>query len=607
MRPEFFRRAGRWIAVAALSSTALTGARAEPQHGIAMYGAPELPPDFVSLPYANPDAPKGGSISWGETTGFDSLHPFILKGRAPWPQRFLMYESLLGRSRDEAFTLYALLAESVEMAEDRSWVEFTLRPEARFSDGGPVTVEDVIWSFETLGTRGDGSYRNFWTAVAGIEETAPGTVRVTFSDDNPELPLLAGLRPILKKGWFETRDFEESTLDAPVGSGPYLIGGVDAGRSVTFARDPDYWGADLPFRRGTMNFDEVTVEYFGDGQVLFEAFKAGELDVLRVDNAEDWETRFDFPGVASGEIVKSVIPHGRPSGITGLVMNTRRPQFDTWQEREALIAAFNFEYINDTLTGGRQPRITSYFSNSELGMQPGPATGRVLEYLEPYADSLPPGAIEGYALPVSDGSERNRANLRDAARLLAEAGWQIGADGLLRDAEGNPFTIDFLLRQADRETAAMVDIYARALERLGITVVRNSVDDAQWTQRTDGFDFDMTWMRRAVSLSPGNEQKFYWGSEAAETEGSRNWMGIRSEAVDGLIEEMLRATSREDFVAATRALDRVLTAGRYAVPFYEWNVSRIAHGKEFKFSERLPLYGDWSTRFMPEVWWYEAD
>lgn len=595
-----------WMTGFALSVAGLA-ATAEPQHGIAMYGQPALPPDFVSLPYANPDAPKGGAISWGETTGFDSLHPFILKGRAPWVQRFLMYEGLMGRSRDEPFALYGLLAESVETGPNREWVEFTLREEARFSDGSPVTTEDVIWSFETLGTKGAGAYRRFWQNVEKIEETGPGTVRITFAADNPELALIAGLRPILKKAHFDGRDFEESTLAPPIGSGPYLVGDVDTGRSVSFMRDEDYWGADLPFRRGTMNFDRITVEYFGDAQVLFEAFKAGETDLMRVDNAEDWEIRFDFPAVTSGDIVKSVIPHQRPTGMTGLVMNARRPQFDTWQEREALTLAFNFEYINDTLTGGRQPRIASYFSNSDLGMLPGPAEGRVADLLAPFADDLPPGTIEGYTQPQSDGSERNRRNLRRAAKLLAEAGWTIGDDGILRDDAGNPFMFEILLRKSDKETEAMVDIYTRALERLGVAVSVTPSDDAEWTERTNRHDFDMTWMRRALSLSPGNEQYFYWGSEAADQEGSRNWMGVKSPAVDALIGEMLGAESQEDFIAATRALDRVLTAGRYVIPFYEWNVSRIAHRKELKYPERLPIYGDWATRFMPEVWWYEEN
>ncbi|MFP4042979.1 MAG: extracellular solute-binding protein [Rhodosalinus sp.] len=604
MRSVIFRLGRAAAGLAGVLATAATTAAAAPQHGMAMYGEPALPPDFVSLPYANPDAPKGGRIVFGETGGFDTLNPFTLAGTAPWQLRFLAYESLMGRSWDEPFTLYGLLAESVETGPDREWVEFTLRPEARFSDGTPVTVEDVLWSYEILGTEGHPRYRALWDATETAEATGPRSVRFTFSSDNPELALLAGLRPILKKAQFEGRDFAAGRLaEIPIGTAPYVVGDFEPGRSLTLERDPDYWGADLPFRAGTHNFDTIRYEYFGDSAALFEAFKAGMLTAHREFNADAWETRYDFPAVRRGEIEKSRIPHGRPSGMTGFVMNTRRDLFADWRVREALLAAFNFEAVNDTLTGGRQPRITSYFSNSELGMRSGPAEGRVRALLDPFADELLPGTLEGYALPESDGTARNRAGLRTATRLLAEAGWRV-EDGRLVDANGRHFAFDLLIRQGAQEHQAIADIYARTLERLGIEMTITTVDDAQYTRRTSAFDFDMTPYRVGLSLSPGTEQRLYWSAAAADTPGSRNWMGMRSEAAEAMIDEMLNAESRAEFVAATRALDRILTAGRYVIPFYQWTESYIAHAADLKYPDTLPIYGDWAG-FLPDVWWHE--
>lgn len=591
--------AGIWAALAAPSVLS-----AEPSHGIAMYGEPALPPDFVSLPYANPDAPKGGRIVQGEVGSFDSLNPFILKGRVPWQLRFLAVESLMGRSYDEPFTLYGVLAESVETAADRSWVEFTLRPEARFSDGSPVTVEDVIWSYETLGTEGHPRYHGAWGKVASAEAVGERTVRFTFAEEDDELPLILGLRPILKKAQWEGLDFAESGLDViPITTAPYVIDDFEAGRFVSLKRNPDYWGADIPFRRGTNNLDEIRMEFFADGTAMFEAFKAGLLTTMRETNIQKWDTQYDFPAMQSGEVVKSIIPHQRPTGIEGFVMNTRRPVFEDWRVREALISAFNFEFINTTLNGDPAPRITSYFSNSVLGMEPGPATGKVAELLEPFADDLLPGAIEGYALPVSDGSERNRAGISRALELFEEAGWTV-QDGVLADASGRPFTFDILLAQGSSETQQIADIYAAALSRLGITPTITTVEPAQMKERTNAFDFDMTWYQRGLSLSPGNEQLLYWGSEAADTEGSRNWMGVRSEAIDSLVGTMLTSESRDDYIAAVRALDRVLISGRYVIPTWYNPVARLAHARELRYPDTLPIYGDW-IGFQPDVWWYE--
>jgi peptide/nickel transport system substrate-binding protein len=482
-------------------------------------------------------------------------------------------------------------------------VEFTLRDEARFSDGTPVTVDDVIWSFQTLGTEGHLRYRGLWSKIDSIEQTGPRSVRISFNEADRELALIVGLRPILQKSQWEGKDFANAQLhDVPVGSGPYVVEDYEAGRYVNLRRNPDYWGADVPFRRGTMNFDDIRIEFYGDATVLFEAFKAGELSAVREFNADKWDTQYSFPAVQRGDVIKTEIPHGKPSGMTGLVMNTRKAPFDDWRVREALMLAFNFEFINDTITGGAQSRISSYFSGSDLAMQPGPATGRVADLLAPYSADLIPGTLEGYAPPEGDGSARNRANLRKAAKLLAEAGWTI-QDGVLRNAAGEPFQITVLLQQGDGEMQTAVEIYTRALERLGIQVTTERVDNAQYTWRVSELDFDMTPFRRALSLSPGNEQRLYWGSESTDAPGTRNLMGVASPAVDGMIDAMLASESREDFVAATRALDRVLTAGRYVIPIWSFDVGRIAHVSALKYPETLPIYGD-GPQYMPEVWWY---
>ncbi len=600
---QHMRAFGLGTTMAALA----TFAQAEPMHGIAMYGEPALPADFDHLPQANPDAPKGGRLVSAESGTFDSINPLITKGTPPWQLRHLLFESLLGRSYDEPFTLYGLLAETVETGPNREWVEFTLREEARFSDGSPVTIEDVMWSYETLGTVGHPRYLGAWDAVESMEQTGERSVRLTFNKVDYELPLIMGLRPILKKAQWEGKDFADSSLDeAPIGSSPYVIGDYEPGRYLELTRNPDYWGADLPFMKGQANFDTIRYDFYVDGDVIFEVFKAGAADFYRESNPERWATQYDFPAVQSGEVVLSEIPHQRPTGIEGLAMNTRRPHLADWRVRQALIEVFNFEFINQTLNGGREPRIQSYFSNSVLGMAVGePAQGKVAELLAPFAADLPPGTIEGYALPVGDTSERNRASVARALDLFSEAGWT-PQDGILRNAEGQAFPLEILISpNATRDPTRdrqIVEMYRGALARVGITPTITSVDTAQYKERTDNFDFDMTTYWRSVSLSPGNEQWLYWGSQAADINGSGNWMGIKSPAVDAMITAMLESETREDSQAATKALDRVLTAGRYVIPIWYADVSRIAHRANLKFPEHVQMYGDWQG-FLPEVWW----
>ncbi|MFP1645519.1 extracellular solute-binding protein [Pontitalea aquivivens] len=589
-----------------LGLPAISGPATAPTHGIAMYGAPALGPDFPHLPYANPDAPKGGRIRMGESGSFDSLNPWVLTGRAATGISAYVTESLMGRSQDEPFTLYGLLAESVATDPARSWVEFTLRAGARFSDGSPVTVEDVIWSYQTLGTQGHPRYQNAWGKIASVDQTGPRSVRFTFAEPDRELALLMGMRPVLKKAQWQGKDFANATQEVPVGSGPYIIDRVEMGKYITLRRNPDWWGRDLPFNRGQHNFDELRWDYFGDGGVVFEAFKGGEIDTWRETNAAKWARDYGFPAVTQGRVLKSEIPHRRPSGIAGLVFNTRRAVFADWRVREALTLAFDFEFINATLNDGSDPRITSYFSNSALGMRPGPAEGRVAQLLEPYAAELIPGVIEGYDLPRSDGSGLNRANARKAMRLLEEAGWSVGGDGVLADAAGRPFRFDILLMQGAAEVQSVVDIYVEALKRLGVFPTVTTVDDAQYQARTGSYDFDMAWYTRALSLSPGNEQMLYWGARGVTEPGSRNWMGMNVPAAGAMIRVMLETGDPAEFTAATRALDRILTAGRYVIPGWYSRVSRIAHIRELHFPQTLPLYGDWPG-FQPDVWWYEAE
>jgi len=604
---NFFRlRHGTVCVIVAVTSLILLAqlARADPAHGIAMYGAPQLPSNFEALPYSNPDAPKGGRIVLSNPGTFTSLNPYNAKGTVPWQLRFLTHDSLMGRNQDEPFALYGLLAESIETPPDRSWVTFTLRPEARFSDGSPVTIDDVIWSYETLGTQGHGRYIGFWSQVKSIEQTGPRSVTLTFDSDNRELALIAGMRPILKKAQWAGKDFAAAGLDdVPIGAGPYVVDSFDAGRRVTLRRNPDYWARDLPFRRGTHNFDEIVIDFYADSVVTFEAFKAGEISAIREGNAETWVTQYDFPAVQRGDILQSEIGHQKPSGMTGFAINTRKPPLDDWRVRQALIEAYNFEYINETFTNGRESRISSYFSGSLLAFQPGPATDRVAALLAPFEADLPPGTLQGYAMPKSDGSARNRASIRRALRLLQEAGLTL-QEGRLTRPDGTPVVLTLLLNASNRSDAAKADIYQQSLERLGITLVIDRVEAAQFNERSGEFDFDLVSYRRALSLSPGNEQYYYWGSASADTKGGRNLPGISNPAVDAMIDAMLSAPDQQRFVDAVRALDRVLTAGRYVIPFTRSDRARIAHVRQMKRPAYVPIYGDGPT-YMPQQWWWD--
>ena len=495
---------------------------AEPSHGIAVHGEPALAKDFDSLSYVNPAAPRGGTIVYGERGRFDSLNPFIVKGRSPSSLRPLIFESLMVRSWDEPFTVYGLLAETIEVDEARSWVEFTLNSEARFSSGDPVTVDDVIFSMEILRDKGRPNHRTYYTRVSKVSSPHDGTIRFEFAEPDRELPLLLGLMPILSRADWVGRDFSRTNLDAPVGSGPYEVADVHTGESITYRRRGDYWGEDLPVNSGVHNFDRVTHLYFRDDNALWEAFKAGEVHLRQEPDPKRWEDEYTFPAVETGKIVRDEIVHGRATGMYGFVFNTRRPVFADRRVREALTLAFDFEWINSALNRGAFKRITSFYGNSDLAFS-GPAEGAELELLKPFAASLPPGTLtSGYTPPISPGTGRNRENLRSAARLLRKAGWRISA-GRLVDDGGKQMSFEILL--TDQKDEKITGAFAQSLERLGIDVDVRLVDSAHYQDRLNTYDFDMTVRRWWLSLSPGAEQRFYFGSDGVAEHGTRNYMG----------------------------------------------------------------------------------
>jgi peptide/nickel transport system substrate-binding protein len=568
---------------------------AGPVHGIAMQGAPALPAGFIHLPYANPSAPSGGRVVFGETGGFDSLNPFVLKGRAPWGIKAHTIESLMARSWDEPFTLYGLLAATVETPEDRSWVEFTLRPEARFSDGSPVNVEDVIWSLETVATQGNPVYRNAWEAVSGVEETGPRRLRISFSEPNRELALIMGLRPILKKSEWVDREFANSSQTPITGSGPYVVGRFEPGRFISFLRNPDYWGRNLGFNQGLNNFDEIKYEYYRNSEALWSAVKTGEVSIFVDYDASRWAESYDFPAVLDGRLMRGEIAHGRPTGMYGFVFNTRREVFSDRRVREALSLSFDWEWVNERLFRGQYKRIESYFANSILGFN-GPAEGREAELLASFAEELPKGTLEtGWRPPDSDGSGRDRGNLRAAARLLEGAGWKV--DGRLRkNAAGLSLSFELLVASTEDETLA--ELWSEALERLGVEVRVRRVDNAQYAARRRDYDYDMTVNRWFLSLSPGVEQRHYFGARGRDNPGTRNYMGVDDPAVEAMIAALLSAKNKAEFQAAVRALDRVLSAGIYVIPFGYLPTDRIAWQKGYAKPESDSLYG-----WRPEVWW----
>ncbi len=566
-------------------------------HGIAMHGAPKYPPGFAHLDYVNPDAPKGGDLRRGIQGTFDSLNPYILKG-TPAAGRQHVFESLLKRVWDEPFTMYGLIAETVETPEDRSWVEFTLRAAARFHDGTPITVDDVIFSYETLRDQGRANMRLFYRKVTGVERIGARGVRFVFdpAQADRELPLLMGLMPILSKAYYANRPFEETTLEPPLGSGPYRVASVDPGRVINYERAPDYWGKDLPINRGQDNFDTIHYEYFRDGNVLLEAFKTGAFDFRAEGSATQWATGYDFPAIDDGRVKREELTNGRPAGMRALVFNTRRDLFADPRVREALGYAFDFEWINANLLHGAFERTSSFFANSELAAT-GDPTSQELALLEPWRGVLPDAVFDApKPLPRTDGSGNIRGNLRIARQLLQDAGWVVRDGAMVRASDGTPFSFEILLVFPENERIALT--FARNLERLGIKVGVRTVDTAQYEFRRQTYDYDMIIHTWRITLSPGNEQAHYWGAAAADQDGTRNYIGVKSDAVDALVEQVTASRDRAQLVSAMRALDRALLAGHYVIPLYHQRVDRLAYWNKLVRPEAIPTYG-----FVLEAWW----
>jgi peptide/nickel transport system substrate-binding protein len=598
------RIAARFLLAVGFALSAAT-CEAAAQHGIAMHGTPALPPDFDHLPYANPDAPKGGRMTYAGIGTFDSLNPLIVSGTAPrglwdavWGNN--VWEALLVRNRNEAFSLYGLLAESVDMPDDRAWIEFTLRPEAKFSDGQPVTVEDVIFSLELLRDKGRPNYRSYYSKVANVEQTGERSLRVTFNDKaDREVPLLIGLMPILPKHATDAENFDKSSLAIPIGSGPYSVVDVSAGRYVTLKRNPDYWGKDLPIKRGVDNFDEIRVEYYRDTNSYFEAFKKGLFDTLAESDPTRWASGYDFPAVKEGRVVLDSFTTGVPRGMNAFVLNSRRPQLADPKVREALTYFLDFEWLNSNLFFGLYQRSGSYFQGSELSALGEPAGEAEKALLAPFPDAVRTDVMDGaYAPPKSDGSGQDRAMLGKGVALLKEAGYEPRNGKMVNAASGAPLAFEFLAQTRDQERLALA--YQRWLAIAGIGLDVRLVDSAQYQERQKSFDFDIIQFRYPASLSPGNEQLFRWSSDAAKTDGTFNFAGAASPALDAMLQALIAAKSKEDFVAAARALDRVLISGFYVLPLFHADQDWTARWTRVEHPEKSSLYGG-----EPTTWWIE--
>jgi peptide/nickel transport system substrate-binding protein len=578
------------------------GRASEETYAIAMHGAPALPADFTHMPYANPDAPKGGRLVQGILGTFDSLNPLIVRGLAVQQIRGFVVESLMARGNDEAFTLYGLLAKSVETDDSRSYVTFRLDPKARFSDGAPVLAEDVVFSWTLLRDKGRPNHRQYYSKVVKAEAIDPLTVRFDFGGvHDRELPLILGLMPVLPKHAIDVATFEETTMTAPVGSGPYRLSAVKPGASVTLTRNPDYWGRDLPVNRGLWNFDEIRLDFYREANGHFEAFKRGLYDFRVETEPLRWHDGYDFPAARNGEVIRDTIKTGMPQPSEFLVFNTRRQMFSDIRVRRALTLLFDFEWINQNYFFGLYGRSASFFAGSELSAYGRAADDRERELLKSFASHIPPDILDGgYRLPVSDGSGRDRATLRSALNLLSQAGYDLDGTVLRQRATKAPLGFEILVTTRDQERIALA--YIRDLKRAGIGAVVRAVDGVQFDQRRLGFDFDMIPNRWDQSLSPGNEQSFYWGSEAANIPGTRNYMGASDPAIDALIAAMLEARERPAFVSAVRALDRTLMSGSYVIPVFSIQEQWIARWNRIERSAATALTG-----YLPETWWQRPD
>jgi peptide/nickel transport system substrate-binding protein len=601
------RRGARALVFALITVSAIFGHAGsshaspdEPRRAIAMHGEPALPAGFIELRYTNPAAPKGGRLVHGILGTFDSLNPLIVKGLAVQAVRGHVIESLMARGYDEPFTLYGLLARTVETNDERSYVTFTLDPAARFSDNRPVTPDDVIFSWQLLRDKGRPNHRTYYSKVVKAEAIRERAVRFDLSGSHDrELPLILGLMPILAKHAINPDTFEDTSFAPMIGSGPYVVSEVDPGKSVTFKRNPAYWGRDLPINRGFWNFDELRYDFYRDGNSHFEAFKKGLYDLRPELDPGRWETAYDFPALRDGRVVKDALPTGLPKASPAFVFNTRRPIFADVRVREAIGLLFDFEWVNHNFFFNRYRRTGSYFESSDLAARGRPADERERALLARFPDAVRADVLAGTWEPaVSDGSGRDRKILRQAIALFEAAGYEIKGTELRERATGRPFTFEIMVTTKDQERLALA--FARDLKRAGITARIRMVDAVQFDRRLLTYDFDMIPFRWDQSLSPGNEQAFYWGSAAATQDGTRNYMGVKSPAVDAMIAAMLEAKSREDFVGAVRALDRVLMSGFYIVPLFHLPDQWVARRTTVERPDVTSLSG-----YLPETWWHK--
>ena len=566
-------------------------------HAIAMHGEPKYGPDFTHFDYVNPDAPMGGTIRLGVRGTFDSFNRFIPKGTAGQSSTI---ETLMVNGGDEPFTMYGLIAESVEWPEDRSWVAFTLRPEARWHDGTPITVEDVIWSFETLTTKGSPAYRFYYGSVEKAEKVGERKVKFTFSEaGNRELPLIVGQLEVLPKHYWEAegRDFEKTTLEPPLGSGPYRVADFEAGRHIVLERVEDYWGEDLAVNRGQDNFDRIRYDYYRDDTAIRLALKSGDIDYREENQAKAWALEYDVPAVREGWLNKVEV-HQRPTGMQAFVMNIRRPVFQDPRVRRALAYAFDFEWTNRNIFFGQYDRTESYFSNSELAAT-GLPQGEELEILERYRGRIPDEVFTAvYEAPATDGQGWPRDNLTRAFDLLAEAGWLVQDLKLVNAETGQQMTFEILYASADFERVLLP--FIRNLKRLGIDARPRFVDPSQYINRIRAFDFDIIIGSWGESESPGNEQRIFWSSAAADSPASRNFIGIKDPVIDELIELLIVAPTREGLVARTRALDRVLLWNHFVIPNWHLRKQRLLYWDKFDRPAQPAKFGtSWS------FWWFD--
>ncbi len=574
-----------------------TPGRAEPRHGLSLFGDLKYPANFQHFDYVNPDAPKGGSVKLAAIGTFNTLNPFQLVGDKEGAEGQI-FDTLMSPAYDEPASSYGLIAQSVDVAPDRTSVTYTLRPEARFQDGSKITPEDVIWTFDTLKSKGHPRYKLYYADVLKAEKVGDNAVKFTFRDgNNRELPSIIGEMPVLSKAYWSKIDFSKPLQEAPLGSGPYKIASFEMGRSITYQRDPNYWGKDLPVNRGRYNFATIRYDYYRDTSIALEAFKAGQYDI-RVENvSKNWAVGYDSPALRAGLIKKELIPNKLPQGMQGFAFNTRKPLFQDPRVRDALTYLFDFEWTNKNLFYGAYTRSRSYFSNSELAATGTPSADE-LKLLEPFKGQIPDEVFtKEYDPPETDGTGDIRENLRAALKLLAAAGWSI-KNGKMVNAQGQPLQFEFLLTQPLSDFERVVLPFAQNLKRIGIAMSVRMVDPAQYENRMKSFDYDMTVINIGESLSPGNEQREYWTSASANQDGSQNYMGIKSKAIDALVDDVINAKDRASLVTATHALDRVLVWGHYVVPNWYFPYFRVASWDKFERPKITPPYA-----LGLDTWW----